>query len=277
MTFGKLGHPLTFGLWFRAAGPDIFDLSVPTQPHTLITGATGAVGLCLAHLLANKMPLLLHGRDEKKLTSLLEQLSGTHSHEYWNYDLENVDSLSSSLETTLQRKSIAVGGFIHCAGVSIVLPARGAPLAAMRTSLNVNCVSAQQIVASLLKKRSNAATLRSIVFISSISSRVGVRGHSMYCASKAALDGLMRALAVELAPETRVNSILPGTLDTVMAAEALGDPQIAMNIKSDYPLGIGKPEDITNMVQFLLSDSARWLTGQELVIDGGCTVNFSLK
>jgi NAD(P)-dependent dehydrogenase (short-subunit alcohol dehydrogenase family) len=105
----------------------------------------------------------------------------------------------------------------------------------------------------------------------------GVRGHSLYCASKAALDGLMRALAVELAPETRVNSILPGALDTSMSASALSDPQVAASLKANYPLGIGKPEDIANAVQFLMSDEARWLTGQEIVIDGGRTVNFSLK
>jgi NAD(P)-dependent dehydrogenase (short-subunit alcohol dehydrogenase family) len=87
----------------------------------------------------------------------------------------------------------------------------------------------------------------------------------------------MRALAVELAPDTRVNSILPGALDTAMAASAMSDAEVAANVKASYPLGIGKPEDIANAVQFLLSDEARWLTGQELVIDGGRTVNFSLK
>ena len=131
--------------------------------------------------------------------------------------------------------------------------------------------------ASLLKKRINTSVLRSVVFISSIYSRVGVRGHSIYCATKAALDGLMRALAVELAPDTRVNCILPGALNTAMAASAMNDAEVAANVKASYPLGIGKPEDIANAVQFLLSDEARWLTGQELVIDGGRTVNFSLK
>ncbi len=247
------------------------------QSYTLVTGATGAVGHCVIQALAAKMPLLLHGRDERKLNDLIEQCSGVHEHKSWTHDLGSIDALSNSLEATLIANSIKVEALIHCAGVAVILPARGASLAAMRESLNINCISAQQIIASLLKKRANAATLRSIVFISSIYSKVGVRGHSLYCASKAALDGLMRALAVELAPETRVNSILPGALDTSMSASALSDPQVAASLKANYPLGIGKPEDIANAVQFLMSDEARWLTGQEIVIDGGRTVNFSLK
>lgn len=247
------------------------------QPHTLITGATSGVGNAVVALLSEKRPLLLHGRDEAKLQELLESCSKAHSHQIWLQDLQNIENVSSSLEAVLSTKGIAVENFVHCAGVAVVLSARGAPLAATQQSFNINCIAAQQITASLLKKRINIAVLRSVIFISSIYSRVGVRGHSIYCATKAALDGLMRALAVELAPDTRVNSILPGVLDTAMAASAMNDAEVAENMKASYPLGIGKPEDIANAVQFLLSDEARWLTGQELVIDGGRSVNFSLK
>ena len=247
------------------------------QAYTLISGATSGVGSAVVALLAEKQPLLLHGRDEAKLQKLLESCSKAHPHQIWVQDLQSIETVSSSLEAVLSSKGIAVENLVHCAGVAVVLPARGAPLAATQQSFNINCLAAQQITASLLKKRINTSVLRSVVFISSIYSRVGVRGHSIYCATKAALDGLMRALAVELAPDTRVNSILPGALDTAMAASAMNDSEVAANVKASYPLGIGKPEDIANAVQFLLSDEARWLTGQELVIDGGRTVNFSLK
>lgn len=248
-----------------------------TRPYTLITGATSGVGSALVPLLAKRRPLLLHGRDSAKLEKLLETCLKDHPHQIWVHDLQYVETVSSSLEMELLKRGIPVDNFVHCAGVATVLPARGAPLAVTQQAFNVNCFAAQQIIASLLKRRVNASALRSVVFISSIYSRVGVRGHSIYCATKAALDGLMRALAIELAPQTRVNSILPGAMDTAMATNALCDTQVAANILATYPLGIGKPEDVANAIMFLLSDEARWITGQEIVIDGGRMVNFSLK
>jgi NAD(P)-dependent dehydrogenase (short-subunit alcohol dehydrogenase family) len=143
--------------------------------------------------------------------------------------------------------------------------------------MNVNFFSAAEIVHTLLKIKVNSRALTNILFISSIWSRFGARGHSAYCASKAALDGLMRALAVELAPAIRVNSILPGAIQTPMAAQGLADPSIAEKLEQDYPMGIGRPDDIVDAIEFVLSGRARWLTGQEIVIDGGRTVNMSLK
>jgi len=142
-------------------------------------------------------------------------------------------------------------------------------------SLNVNYVAAQQIISTLIKKRANPVPLRSVVVISSIWSQFGARGHSLYCASKAALDGMVRALALELAPEVRINSVLPGAVQTPMAEAALADPAIAGQLRRTYPLGIGQPGDIAGAVEFLLSTDARWITGQSFVVDGGRTVNMS--
>ena len=124
-------------------------------------------------------------------------------------------------------------------GVVHVQQARSAEVGTVMESLNVNYVAAQQIVATLLKRRHNAGCLRSVVVISSILSQFGARGHSLYCASKAALDGMVRALAVEkLAPDVRVNSVLPGAVRTPMAESGLADPEIASQLKRDYPLGV---------------------------------------
>jgi NAD(P)-dependent dehydrogenase (short-subunit alcohol dehydrogenase family) len=141
----------------------------------------------------------------------------------------------------------------------------------------VNVLSAAEIVRTLLGKRRNGAGLRDVVFISSIWARFGARGHAAYCASKAALDGLMRAMAVELAPAVRVNAVLPGAMATAMAATAMADPEIVARFRQDYPLGLGVPEDVAHAVAFLLSPEARWITGSEFTIDGGRTANMSLK
>ncbi len=86
----------------------------------------------------------------------------------------------------------------------------------------------------------------------------------------------MRALAVELAPAVRVNSILPGAIRTPMSETTFADPAIVEKLNKDYPLGVGAPEDIAEAVAFVLSPRSRWLTGQEFVIDGGRTANMSL-
>jgi NAD(P)-dependent dehydrogenase (short-subunit alcohol dehydrogenase family) len=99
----------------------------------------------------------------------------------------------------------------------------------------------------------------------------------MYCATKGALDALMRALAAELAPEVRVNSVLPGAVQTSMAAEGFSDPEIVENLRRDYPLGTGDVADIAEAVEFLLSERAKWVTGHEMVVDGGRTASMSLK
>jgi NAD(P)-dependent dehydrogenase (short-subunit alcohol dehydrogenase family) len=76
------------------------------------------------------------------------------------------------------------------------------------------------------------------------------------------------SLAVELAPAVRVNSILPGIIETEMTRQYFESP----NFLGFYPLGFGRPEDIADAVEFLTSDRARWITGHELVVDGGRTV-----
>jgi NAD(P)-dependent dehydrogenase (short-subunit alcohol dehydrogenase family) len=88
---------------------------------------------------------------------------------------------------------------------------------------------------------------------------------------------MVRALAVELAPDVRVNSVLPGAVRTPMAEAALADPVIAERLRQDYPLGIGQPGDIASAVEFLLSKNANWITGQQFVVDGGRTINLSHK
>ncbi len=87
----------------------------------------------------------------------------------------------------------------------------------------------------------------------------------------------MKSLSVELAPGIRVNSILPGGVRTPMSEYALNDPAIIERIKVDYPLGLGETSDIANLVEFLLSEKARWITGQQFIIDGGRTANMSQK
>ena len=118
----------------------------------------------------------------------------------------------------------------------------------------------------------------SVVFISSISGvYVGTAGDTSYCASKGAVNGFTKGAAIELAPQgIRVNSINPGLIPTnilAMADSITSGASLVDKMTEKYPLKrLGKPEDIGNGAVYLLSDASSWVTGQNLVIDGGFSV-----
>jgi NAD(P)-dependent dehydrogenase (short-subunit alcohol dehydrogenase family) len=113
------------------------------------------------------------------------------------------------------------------------------------------------------------------VFLSSNLSNLGAKGMSAYGASKGAIDTLMRCLAVELAPKTRLNSILPGAIPTEMTQAIFDNEQVRTRMVETYPLGIGEALDICYMAEFLLSEKAKWITGQQFTIDGGRSINIT--
>lgn len=244
---------------------------------TLITGTSSGLGRASALRLSRERTLILHGRNLDRLEETRRQCHGPERHIIWPFDLKNIDNLSDALARLLLERTLSVEAFVHCAGMVTVLPARSTDHRVAQEIMTVNFLSAVEIINTLLKKKNNSGGLSNIVFMSSIWARFGARGHSAYCASKAALDGYMRALAVELAPATRVNSILPGAIQTPMAEDGFADPAIVEKLRQDYPLGTGRVDDIASAVEFVLSDGARWLTGQEIVLDGGRTINASLK
>jgi NAD(P)-dependent dehydrogenase (short-subunit alcohol dehydrogenase family) len=114
-----------------------------------------------------------------------------------------------------------------------------------------------------------------IVNISSVASLVGLPTLSAYAASKGALDALTRALAVDYAKDgIRCNVVNPGLIDTPMAAPLMGNPEQLNPILSHYPIRRpGKPEEVANMVLYLASDEAAWVTGGTFPLDGGMTIS----
>lgn len=251
-------------------------MSDAEKSYTLITGASSGIGQGIAIQLSASYPLILHGRDIPRLEETRARCSANHPHLIWPYDLRETESLAPSLSAFLGEKKIAIGCFIHSAGLLKILPIRNVDHQTLAEVMNVNFVSASQIISVLMKKKVNQHQLKNVVLISSTASNFGAPGFSMYCASKGALDGLMRALAIELAPAVRVNSILPGGIRTPMTDGLMADPEKAAQIARDYPLGLGETSDIAHAAEFLISDRARWITGQQIVVDGGQTVDISI-
>ncbi len=238
------------------------------ETYTLITGASSGFGKSIAWKLAPSRRLILAGRDVERLESVRSRCATPERHILWPRDLNQVTGIAQDLTDLLKTKGIGIEHYVHSAGFTGFQLARGVEMEFVRQIFNVNLFSAMEIIQPLTRKSINQGALRSITFISSISGRLGGTGLGIYGATKGAVNAMSVSLAVELAPDVRVNSILPGIIETEMTRQYFENP----NFLGFYPLGFGRPDDVADAVEFLTSDRARWITGQELVVDGGRTI-----
>ncbi|PAF51511.1 SDR family oxidoreductase [Helicobacter sp. 13S00477-4] len=234
------------------------------QTYMLLTGASSGIGKAIAANLAHSYSLILCAKDNDRLKSTLQSLDNPQNHKILTCDLSNIQSTEKSIQNLL--KEIKIQGFIHCAGINYVSYAKNFNYNEMLDCANVNLYSAMAINKYLLKKNARE-NLKNIIFISSISSQKCEVGDGFYASTKAGLDAYMKSLSLELAPNIKVNSILPGTIfETKMGTLIYNEEQKQKTLKK-YPLGEGKCQDIAEGVNFLLH--SRWISGQELIIDGG--------
>ncbi len=241
----------------------------------IVTGASSGIGREVAIRLSDSHPVILCGRDEKRLQETLDSCSQPGQHLIWQYDLANVETLENTFSSFIIEIGGNVSNFVHCAGYLKTIPLKMASAELYQTSFNVNVISAAIIAKVLKKKKINNDALKSIVFVSSNISNFGAKAFSAYAASKAAMDGLMRCMALELAPEVRVNSVLPGGVRTAGTEHIYQCNELVTRMEASYPLGLGTTNDIWGAVKFLLSDDSKWITGHQLVVDGGRTINIT--
>lgn len=238
---------------------------------TLLTGASSGIGEALAHRLAPHRRLILGGRSTERLTALHSAIGGG-PHLVWPFDLLDVAAITDALGAFLKDHKSTVEAFVHCAGVVKVLPMRDMDCDSVAEIMNVNCLSAVQIIRTLLRRLVNRGKLSNVLFLSSTYGIRGTKGQAIYSASKGAIDAMMRSLAVELAPDVRVNSIIAGGVPTSMAQAVFHDPELLAKSRDQYLLRLGEVADVVNAAEFLLSEKAAWITGSSLVVDGGMTV-----
>jgi len=165
-----------------------------------------------------------------------------------------------------------ISGFIHSAGVEMTLPLRAMKEEHYKRLFLVNVISGFEFVRVLANKKYLDDLGGSFIFISSVMGMVGEAGSVGYCASKGALNSGVKALALELASKkVRVNSVCPGYVDTELTKRIFSSvsEEAKNRIINMHPLGIGTPEDIANVCVFLLSKASRWITGVNIVVDGG--------
>lgn len=240
------------------------------ETYTLITGAASGFGRSIAQKLAPFRRLILADISVEKLEAARSTCETRERHLLWARDLSQLNGIGDELASLLAAKGIGVDHFVHSAGIFGVQFARASEMAFVTRIFSVNLFSAMEILRPLTQKKVNKGALRSITLISSIASRMGATGgYSVYAATKGALNAMALSLAVELAPAVRVNSVLPGVIGTEMNKEHFANPDFVASMQAAHPLGLGRPEDVADVVEFLSSDRARWITGQEIVVDGG--------
>jgi NAD(P)-dependent dehydrogenase (short-subunit alcohol dehydrogenase family) len=237
----------------------------------LITGASSGIGRsCSVECSKAGADLILIARNEEELQKTVSMLSPETRAETIIADIAR----SEDLEGLIAEKIAVLGkisGFIHCAGIEKTLPLKKHTPQLYHDIFSVNVISGFEI-AKILSLKKYKAEDSGFVFISSVAGMVGEIGKAAYSASKGAVVSGARSLAMELSRSgIRVNSISPAMVDTPILEkmfEGIGE-EAAEEILKKHPLGIGKPEDVANACIFLLSDAARWITGTNLVVDGG--------
>lgn len=231
----------------------------------LITGSTSSIGEELAIFLSYKFQIILSGRDSNKLQNLLSRMHG-ENHLIWVCNFEE-DNINESFLKFLNESSVKPNHFLHLGGNFEVGPIRLQRKEKTARSFKINVFSAIEII-SVLSKKQHKEYLKNILFFSSISALRGKAGFSVYSAAKSSLIGLTKSLSIELNP-IKVNCLVLGPIMTNATSEILNVNFEDFN--SNIPLGIAKPYVLNDWLDFLLEKN-NWMTGQELILDGGATV-----
>ena len=249
----------------------LFDLN---SKSFLITGASSGIGRATAILFSDLGANIIGiGRDKDNLQYTLNQMKNPQNHLMISLDITDFSGLEVLLSKTISEFG-KINGFAHCAGISTTLPLKMIKPEKYDLFFHTNVLSALNISRIITKKGNIADNGASIVFISSVMSVVGEVGKSLYGLTKGALDAAVKSLAIELASKhVRVNSILPGVVETEMSKKAFfsQSPSDLERISKLHPLGIGQPMDLAAACAFLMSDAARWITGTNMIVDGGYT------
>ena len=239
--------------------------------NIMITGASSGIGKqCAISCSQMGANVVLIARNEQRLKETYQKLA-PGNHLIFCQDITEYNKLKD-IVTEAVSKVGQLAGFVHSAGIEITLPARSMDSKKYEQLFATNVISGFEIAKIISGKKFIDTQRASFVFIASISSIIGGRGLVGYSASKGALTAGMRSLSLELAPRNiTVNCISAGYILTDLVKEALskfGDKHLENRLRK-YPLGAGQTEDVANACVFLLSDAAKWITGTNLIVDGG--------
>lgn len=235
----------------------------------LITGASSGIGRAAA-IECSKLgaKVIITARNKERLGETLTMMEG-EDHSLITCDLCNDDEVDALVDSLPE-----IQGLVNNAGYTKLQPVQFITKEDFSNILNVNTSAPIILLQKLLRKR-KLRKGASVVFTSSLAGTgVCTVGNSMYTASKGALSAFIRCAALELAPkQIRVNAVCPGMIDTGIISTDIVSAQQIEDDKKNYPLGrYGMPNDVAWAMIYLLSDASAWVTGDNLIIDGGLTL-----
>lgn len=236
----------------------------------VVTGATSGIGLKTSELFISEgYPVIATARSKEKLDALFRHAGNQVFCLPW--DLSKMDKIKEYADI-IHREAGQIAGLVHCAGIQKTMPIHLNKYKDMLEIFQINTFAAMQLVSTFSRKEFYLKNSASFVLISSLAAHEGAFGKSIYGASKGALEGFIKPAAAELTEKgIRINAIAPGVIKTEMVEDyfrQLTEDQIEKTEK-DYPLGFGESLDAAGLIEFLLSEKSKWITGQVFMLDGG--------
>lgn len=240
----------------------------------IVTGGGSGLGFAMAEkFIQNGIITIIAGRDQEKLNKAKEQL-GSLCHAI-PCDVSNLSSIPAFVEEVLNQFG-QINILVNNAGINLKKEFTEVTDEEFQNILTTNVTAVFSMSREVVKHMLPRGT-GNIINISSMAAQYGLPKVIAYSASKTAIDGMTRAMAVELSAKgIRVNAIAPGFIYSAMTEKALNsDPERKAKVFGRTPMGhMGQPEDIGNAAAFLVSDAAKYITGVILPVDGGNSIGF---
>lgn len=239
----------------------------------LITGASSGIGRQCAidcAMMGAKVTLL--ARNIEKLQETLNLMEG-EGHQYISFDLTNFDHIEELVKTIVATNG-PIDGVIHCAGISTTEPLKITSPNKLEEFYRNNVMGSILLSKEVCKLKNYNKDGCSIIFLSSVMGIVGASMKVSYSLTKGALIAAARSLACEYAKKNiRFNCISPGVIETPINSQQLymKNPELRKQFEAKHLLGFGQCNDISYACIYLLSNASRWVTGHNLIIDGGYT------
>jgi len=245
-----------------------------TKKVAIVTGGGSGLGFAIAQkFVENDIITIIAGRNIENLNTAKEKL-GTLCHAT-PFDVSDLAAIPVFVQKVLQQFG-QIDILVNNAGINMKKNFTEVTDEEFQSVLTTNVTAvfsmSREVVRHMLEKKSGC-----IINISSMAAQYGLPKVIAYSASKTAIDGMTRAMAVELSPNgVRVNAIAPGFIYSEMTEKALNDdPERKARVFGRTPMGImGQPEDIGNAALYLASDAAKFVTGIVLPVDGGNSIGF---